>query len=360
MLEQTFLENTIENYIWFAGIIFVGLLFKAFISKLLSQLLFRFVKKYSSGLSFEKFLSLLKAPFGLFVLLITLYLAFSRLHFPQKWNLAEANEFGIKMILFKTFYIAIVISITWIILRLADFFGLILMERAERTSSKTDDQLVPFIKESIKIIIVIFSFFFILGAIFKINIASLIAGLGIGGLAIALAAKETLENLLGSFAIFLDKPFQVGDYIKIDNHAGTVEKIGFRSTRIRTEERSLLTVPNKKLIDSGVDNLSMRSERRVRFNIHLPSETVPEKISEIIKQIEYQLILHNDITEEKVKLFDIGNQGYTIIINYFMQPIDWNSYVDVKNEINLKILDILKEHNSGIAKNIWISQDPIV
>src|SRR6185369_10292037 len=124
------------------------------------------------------------------------------------------------------------------------------------------DQLVPFLREAIKIIIGVFSFFFILGAVFHINIASLIAGLGIGGLAFALAAKETLENLLGSFTIFLDKPFVVGDVVKVGSAEGTIENIGFRSTRIRTLEKTLLTVPNKKMVDAELDNLTERVVRR--------------------------------------------------------------------------------------------------
>lgn len=360
-MDNTILGNTIESYLWFAGIILVGLVFKALISRLLSRLLFKIVQKYSSGVSFEKFLGLLKAPFSLFVLFITFYLAFDRLEFPAEWKLVPAGKFGLRLVLYKSFQISIIISLTWILLRLADFFGLILMEKAEKTESKSDDQLVPFIKETLKIIIATFSFFFILGAIFKVNIASLIAGLGIGGLAVALAAKETLENLLGSFAIFLDKPFQIGDYIKFDNTAGTVEKIGFRSTRLRTDDRSLLTVPNKKLVDSGVDNLSMRTERRVRFSINLSADTPLDKVNEIITQIEYHIRLHPEITEEvKVRLFDIGNQSYTVLINYYMKPLEWNVYVDVKNDINVKILEILKNNDSKIARHLLIGQQPVL
>ncbi|MGZ4049646.1 MAG: mechanosensitive ion channel family protein, partial [Bacteroidia bacterium] len=213
-------------------------------------------------MGYEKLLALLKKPLGIFILLISFYFAFNILTFPAEWNFTTIDHFGLRMLLYRAYQIGIIVTLTWVVLRVIDFFGLVLIYRASLTESKTDDQLVPFIKESIKVIVTIMAVFFILGAVFKLNIASLIAGLGIGGLAIALAAKESLENLLGSFTIFLDKPFVIGDLIRVGTLEGTVEKIGFRSTRLRTPEKSYVTVPNKKLVDGELDNLSLRIQRR--------------------------------------------------------------------------------------------------
>jgi len=255
ILQRTFLGNTLESYCWFIGIILVGLLLMRVLSKLLAFFIFKVVQKYSTGVGYDKFLPLLKKPLNAFILLVTFYLAFDRLEFPVEWHIVSIERFGLRMFLARTYQIAVVSAITWIFLRLIDFLGLIMMYRASLTESKADDQLVPFFKESLKVVVVIFSVFFVLGTIFKLNVASLIAGLGIGGLAIALAAKESLENLLGSFTIFLDKPFVIGDLIKSNGVEGTVEKIGFRSTRIRTVEKSFVTIPNKKLVDTELDNL---------------------------------------------------------------------------------------------------------
>ena len=128
--------------------------------------------------------------------------------------------------------------------------GLILKKKAEATENKMDDQLIPFAIEIGKILAVIFAIFIILGNIFGVNITALATGLGIGGVALAMASKESLENLLGSFTIFFDRPFTVGDMVTVGSVTGVVEKVGFRSTRIRTFDKSIVTVPNKKMIDA--------------------------------------------------------------------------------------------------------------
>jgi MscS family membrane protein len=350
-LQRTFLGNTIENYCWFAGIILVGLIFLRLLSKLLTVVIFRFVKKYSTGVGFDKLLVLLKKPLNALILVITLYLAFNRLEFPQEWNIGSIHNFGIRMLIYRSFQIAIVFSITWILLRLTDFLGLVMMHRASLTESKSDDQLVPFVKEAIKVILVIFSVFFMLGAVFKLNIASLIAGLGIGGLAIALAAKESLENLLGSFTIFLDKPFIIGDLIKINGIEGHVEKIGFRSTRIRTPEKSFVTVPNKKLVDSELDNLSLRIQRRARFDIGLTYETSSEQLKNIISEMQVFIDKHpHTLSDEtRIRLFEFGPSSLNIMVLYFVDTLEYNVYLDVREEINYKIIEIVKKHGSSFA-----------
>ena len=118
-----------------------------------------------------------------------------------------------------------------------------------------------------------------------VNIIALTTGLGIGGIALAMASKESLENLLGSFTIFLDQPFTVGDTVTVGSITGTVEKVGFRSTRIRTFDKSIVTVPNKKMIDAELDNLGMRPVRRVKFNIGLTYETSIEQMKLIVADI---------------------------------------------------------------------------
>jgi len=348
---QTFLGNTIENYCWFAGIILVGIVFKRLLSKLLALFVYKVLEKYSTEVSFEKLLDLTKKPLGILVLLISGYIACDRLSFPIEWDLDESHEFGLRMVIERLFQVSIIFSITWIVLRIVDFFGLILMHRASLTESKTDDQIVPFIKEAIKIIVVIFSIFFVLGSVFKLNIASLIAGLGIGGLAIALAAKESLENLLGSFTIFLDKPFVIGDLIKVAGIEGHVEKIGFRSTRIRTLEKSYVTVPNKKLVDSELDNLSLRIQRRARFDIGLTYDTKPEQYKLIIAEIKKFIDDHEQTIngETRVRLHEFGASSINIMILYFVNTLEFDVYLDVREEINYKIIDIVQKHGSSFA-----------
>ncbi len=351
IFQRTFLGNTLESYCWFVGIIIVGLIFLSLLSKTLTYVIFKFLQKYATGVSYEKLLGLLRKPLNSFILLITLYMAFDRLEFPPEWHIVSIERFGLKMMLYRTYQIAVVSSITWIFLRLIDFLGLIMMYRASLTESKADDQLVPFFKEALKVVLVIFSVFFMMGTIFKLNVASLIAGLGIGGLAIALAAKESLENLLGSFTIFLDKPFVIGDLIKSNGVEGNVEKIGFRSTRIRTVEKSFVTIPNKKLVDTELDNLSLRVQRRAKFNVGLTYETKPEQLKKIVSEIQAFIKDHpHTLSDEtRVRMYEFDTSSINIMVLYFVDTLEYDVYLDVRQEINYKIMDIVAENGSDFA-----------
>ena len=307
-------------------------------------------------------MALLKKPFAFFFLLITVYLAVNKLVFPQEWKLAPADVFGVKMIIHKSFQLSIVLSFTWITLRLVDFLGLIMMYRASLTESKSDDQLVPYLKDAMKIFIIIFSLFFILGAIFNLNITSLIAGLGIGGLAIALAAKESLENLLGSFTIFLDKPFVVGDLVQIGNIRGHVENIGFRSTRLRTLEKSFVTIPNKKMVEAELDNLTLRTQRRVQFSIGLNYQTSPEQIKSIVSEIKNFIHRHPQINEAESRIYlnELGDSSINLLLEYFIKTNIADIFSAVKEEMNFKIIEIVKKCGSDFAfptRTVYLHQE---
>ena len=351
ILQQSFLENTLLDFIWFIGIVLIGLIFKRLISRILTRFVFKFLKKYSTAVSFDKLLNILQKPLGIFILSIAFYLAINKLRFPTAWNLVPSNTFGLKMSIHYSFQIAIVFSFTWVILRIVDFLGLIMAYHASLTESKSDDQLIPYIKEGLKIVIVIFSIFFILGAIFHLNITSLIAGLGIGGLAIALAAKESLENLLGSFTIFLDKPFVIGDLVQIGNVKGNIERIGFRSTRIRTTEKSLVTVPNKKMVEAELDNLTLRSQRRVSFSIGLLYQTSPAQLKSLIDDIRIFIKEHPQINENESRIhFDeLGITSLNLFLEYFILTNTADTYLKVREEMNFKIMELVKKHGSDFA-----------
>ena len=225
-----------------------------------------------------------------------------------------------------------------------------MLHRTSLTQSKSDDQLIPFFKEALKLVIAIFALFFMLGVIFKINVLSLIAGLGIGGLAFALAAKDTLENLLGSFTIFLDKPFVIGDTVKVGNVEGKVEKIGFRSTQIRSVERSLITMPNKKMIDAELENLSMKSTTRAAFplGIHCstPLDTIQEFMNEIRKSLSANEKLKPDAT---VRIHRVNENTIELLIIFFVLTNEWDEYVQVREDILLSILRIAQQKQIQFA-----------
>jgi MscS family membrane protein len=339
-------QDTVAELSWCIGILLIGLLLKRLLTRLLTHFLFQILKRYSGeDVGYDKLHVLVKKPLGYLVLLLTLYFAADCLSFPNEWHLASDDHFGLRMILQRSFHLLLIASLSFIILRIVDFFGLVLKYRSSLADTK-DDQLVPFIKEAIKVLIIILSMFTILGSVFRINVASLIAGLGIGGLAVALAAKESIENLLGSFTIFLDKPFMVGDYVKISSFEGTVESIGFRSTRIRTVEKTLVTVPNKKMVDAELDNISRRTHRRIRFTFGLEGGSTSAQIRTITKGIKDFMEKDERILPDtrQVSLLELGTNSVNMLVLCYMESPDYSDYLHLQEDLNYVILDLM-EHN---------------
>ena len=349
-LNREFLGNTVRQYFIAGGIILLGVILRTFVSKILSRLLFRLFKRYSKEVSAEKFVELLTRPFSLFISLIILYMAFLQLQWPPYWKLAPIENFGVKMALWRLFLVAICLSFTWILMRIIEFFGLVFMYRAERTSSKLDDQLVPFIRDLLKLVTGIFSIFFIMSAVFNVNVATLVAGLGIGGLAVALAAKESIENLIASFTIFLDKPFVIGDIVHVGSVTGKVESVGFRSTRIRTADKSFVTVPNKKMIDAELENQSVRHERRAHFTVGLTYSTTNEQVKKIAKEIKQALDDHRMIEAGSIVRFsEFGSNSLNILVQFFVRTNDWEIFLGTREEINLRIMEIVQANEAVFA-----------
>lgn len=345
-LNQVYFENDVRSYLLFVVIILAGLIFKRFVSFYLSGLIYQLIKKYVAGVDVKQLRELLRKPFSLFILLISFYIACKQLHYPESWHLPSEEKFGIRFFIWRTFQLSIIVSITWIVLKLIDFFGVVLAYRVGIQNTDSDEKLIPFIKEAIKMIVAILSFFIILGAIFEVNVASLIAGLGIGGIALALAAKETIENLLASFTIFLDKPFASGDLVKIGSVKGTVESIGFRSTQIRTFDRTLYTIPNKKMVDSEVENISQRNMIRANFTALIRFETPVEKIEKLRKEILAFLTLQDDVSKDNPPLIHIenfSNFGIEMKFVVFIETLDFSVFMQKREIIYLKILDVAQQ-----------------
>jgi len=350
ILSRVYFGNTVEDYCLLAGMILLGFLFQKFLSKLLSNLLFRILKKFAKGVEREQFFKLVHKPLASFIMLIIFYFACSFINFPKEWKLAPVSEFGLRLVIYRIYQLFLIGSISLIIMRMVDFIGLVLIKRADKTESKQDDQLIPFAMEVIKVVIIIFAVFFVLGTVFKINVGSLVAGLGIGGLAIALAAKESLENLFGSFTIFFDKPFVVGDMVKVGDVTGIVEKVGFRSTRIRTLEKSYVTVPNKKMIDAELDNLTLRTFRRVDQTIGVLYGTPKDKIKSIVADIQNFINEHPRTNQEgQARFMEFGSSSLDILVIYYIDTMEWPVFLEVKEEINFKIMEIVETHGSDFA-----------
>ena len=357
--ETTIWENTNQSILIFIAAILLGLFFEGIMSKYLSHYLYKIIGKKEQRVGVEKFESLLTKPISFFIMLIIIYIGSSGIKLPEAWPyekiidgdiIKDEYVFGIKMILIRGFSLILIYSIFRIFLRMVDYIGLILLKRAEESENKMDDQLVPFAVEIIKFLVWVFAIFTILGNVLGVNMTALVTGLGIGGIAIAMASKESLENLLGSFTIFLDKPFTVGDMVTVGSITGKVEKVGLRSTRLRTFDRSLVTLPNKKMIDAELDNLGERPVRRVKFDIGLNYETTAEQIKNIVSDIQTMVDDHPRTNDEgRVRFQEFGSSSLDVLVIYFVDSPTWNDLIDVREDINYKIMEIVKKHNSDFA-----------
>ncbi len=245
--------------------------------------------------------------------------------------------------------VSIVIGV-WFLWRLIEGMSVYFTARARESESSLDDQLVPFIAKTLKV-------FLILTAVLVVaqnmgySVSGLIASLGIGGIAIAMAAKDTIANIFGSVMILVDRPFMVGDWIKTSEFEGVVEEVGFRSTRIRTFERTLVNVPNSTLANMVIDNIDGRSERRINMRIGLTYDTTPEQMRAAISGIEQLLEAHPGVDQsyKLVKFDEFEDSSLSIFLYYFSSSKVWEEYLQVRQEINLQIMDLLESLGLGFA-----------
>lgn len=346
-----FLDNSLDNWLWITGIMIIVFIFKRYISKILGSLIYTLFRRYSKENKVKIFNELVLAPAQWMILLIILSFSVNLLRYPTMWNI-DFHDIHLQSILNNTLKLLLCLSFTWFVLRITDFIGVLMADRATLTESKLDDMLVPFIKDSIKVVIMVTSLFFILSNIFEVNIASLIAGVGIGGLAIALAAQESLKNIFASVTIFLDKPFTIGDIVQVGQVTGTIENIGFRSTRLRTFNKTFVTLPNKLMIETSVDNLSMRTFRFVKTTIILSYETGKDKLESIVKAISSYMEQADFIEKDySVRFNEFRENGFEIALEYNIREVEFNSFMEHKEKVNFAIAEIINTQGGQYAQS---------
>jgi len=227
----------------------------------------------------------------------------------------------------------------WAFYRLIDILSSYLHERAERTENKYDDLLVPLVTKSLKVCVVVFGLVF-MANVLDWNIQGVLAGLGLGGLAFALAARETVANLFGSITILLDRPFQIGDWVQIKEIDGSVESVGIRSTRVRTFYNSVITVPNNELINATIDNYGARKYRRIKTMLAVAYNTPVEKIEAFCEGIR-QLIREHPYTRNDyyhVYLNEFADHSLNVLLYCFVETPDWGTELREKERLYLDII----------------------
>ena len=283
-------------------------------------------------------------PLKVFFIILGIYLAIIFLREPLQIN-AQVMNFVTKA--FK------IISVIEFAVGLANSFTLrtIIGKKLKKSlSQKMDDTIVDFVLKVTRIFIYVVAIFSVL-SILEINLTGLIAGLGLGGLIVTLAAQDTAKNLFGGIVIFIDKPFVVGDWIEMDNYEGTIEDITFRTTRIRTFENALVNIPNAIIADASVTNWSKMEKRRYKTNLCVELGTPLEKLDLIKTRIEKMLQERESVYDDSiiVRFDQISDNGINILIYTYTNSVDYASYLKEVEDINVKIMKILREENIELA-----------
>lgn len=285
----------------------------------------------------------LAKPFGCVILLAALALAVWVLALPTEPTNVRAGAFGALKVL-------LVADVLWLLFRLVDVLATYLTRLAGRTESELDDQLVPLVRKALKVTIGLLLSVWVV-QLLGYSVTSLLAGMGIGGLAVALALQDTLGNFFGSIFIFMDRPFTVGDMVRIGEVEGTVEQIGFRTTRLRTWPKTVVCIPNKTVAGAVIDNLSKRPIRRVDQTIGLTYETTAEAMEQAVAAIAGILAADDGVDDETaiVRFVEFGSSSLNIQMTYFTKAVDKPGYLATRERVNLAVMRAVGDLGLEIA-----------
>lgn len=360
-----FLETLNWSYQYIYGIplkrlaIFFLIILSTFVARFI---LFNIIDKKIAKLKIAKsetisiVTSSIKDPFGYLILVHGSYVGIISLGLPEK-----VGPFEIFSVVHTIYVLAISFIVLYFTFRIIDIVALYVNKKAKDVKSSIDEQIASLIIKSLRILVVTVGLLSILNN-FGYNITSLVAGLGLGGLAMALAAQTTLSNLFGSVTIFSDKPFRIGDTIQTGDTNGTVEKIGFRTTNIRRSDQALVIVPNSKFVNTEIINYSAMTKRKIEFYLKVNQDASIYDIKAVVDGIK-KIIEKDEIFDHSshiVRFTDFGEWSLNIYIHSLVKTTDIVKFQEVREDLNMKIMRLLDELNVEIAypsQNIYVHND---
>lgn len=342
LLDQTFLDIPLSRYAYALLAVLVALVGKKLFAYLLTRLIAPLTRRTQTELD-DLLLECGRKPLELLVLIVGLFVAVQILQLPEE----PIDARGFATALLK---VMVTVSVSWALFNMVGVFGKYLEELSTKTDNALDDHLVPFVRKTLRVFIVILA---VIMAIQNLGYSTsgLLASLGIGGMALALASKDALSNIFGSLMIIFDRPFKIGDVVTADKMEGVVEEVGFRSTKIRTHNRSLISVPNSMIANMPIDNITLSNKRRIRMTIGVTYDATPRQLRDLTARIRGLLRQHPGIDSEavQVSMTDFGASSLDILIQCFTITPNWNEYMDVREEVCLQIMDALEEQGLSFA-----------
>ncbi len=336
-LAKQFYGNTIENWLISCGILLGAII----IGKILYWAIGKYVKKLTARTKTDLddlLVDKLEEPVVYGLVILGFYWGFQRLQFGA----------GVDNFFSHLFIVVFTLNVTWLFVRTIDaLIEEYVVPLVNKSESDLDDQLLPVLRKTIK------ALFWALGMIIGLNnagfdVAALIAGLGIGGLALALAAQDTVKNIFGGIMVFIDKPFKMKDRIQINGMDGIVEEIGVRSTRLRTLEGRLITIPNAQFSDNPVENVSAEPSRKIVTNLGLTYETTPDKMEQAMQILKDIVKANPKVEDDALVSFNAwGDFAMGIMLIYFIKSPD--DILGAQTEINMAILRQFNEAGLDFA-----------
>ena len=338
--KEIWLGNTTLQWAMVLGVILGGMV----IGKLISFLLIRHADRLAARPGWEGLEATLRAvqrPAIMLFVVWGVYLIRDQMDLTETVGQA-ADSPTLETVWLGAISVATYIGVAWMIYRLVDVVEHYLSKWAASTETTFDDQLVPLVRKALRVFVVILLALFILQNVMGRDISTILAGLGLGGLAFALAAKDTIANLFGSAVIFTDRPFKVGDRVVIDGFDGNIEEVGFRSTRIRTLTGHLVAIPNATVANTSIENIQERPSIKRSLNVTVTYDTTPEKIETGIAIIKDMLAARKDSFPEdkpgRVHFTDFNADSLNIAVTYWFTPPEWEDYLAFTHEFNMELL----------------------
>ena len=332
-------ENSWGRLLLSFGIILLTYIARKIVGYLFENWLHRIAEKTSWKFD-DKMIPAMRGPVGWMVFVIGMFLALTVLNLSPDWD-------NTVILAFKA---ASMVVVFWGLLRSVDVFSETMMEVAEDKEMGVHG-FIPIIQKAVR------TFLFIIAVImvaqnWGYSVSSLLAGLGIGGLAVALAAQETLGNFFGSISLIADRPFKVGDWIQVGSKVdGDVEAIGMRSTKVRTWSKSLMSIPNKVLANEIIENWSKMPKRRVKQYIGVTYSTPADSMHDLVQDIK-QLLKEDEGVQQDfilVNFTEFGESSLQILVYYFTSTTAWLAHMDIRQRVNIKIMKAVEARGSSMA-----------
>lgn len=268
-------------------------------------------------------------PFGFVT--IGLYFGLRHFEFSEQAYAVQADVFAV----------LITLAIAYFVYSMVAVLDFAVIRLTSKTETKMDDMLSPMIRKSLRAVVVVMALLRIGQLLSDKPLTTIITGLGVGGLAVALAAQETIKNFFGSMVIFADKPFELGERIKVGGHDGVIEEVGFRSTRIRTLDGHLVTAPNGELANQMIQNIAKRPYIKRVMNVTITYDTPPDKVQEALDILNDILKDHEGMDEEfppRVFFNDYNASSLNILVIYWYHPPEYWKYLEHAERVNMELL----------------------